>query len=65
MGALGISHWLLVLIVVMLIFGTKKLRYLGEDLGRAVKGFKETTNEGQDMSKPGLDKQLLDRQIKS
>ena len=41
MGSLSIWHWLIVLIIVLLIFGTKKLRNLGEDLGGAVKGFKE------------------------
>ena len=41
MGSLSIWHWLIVLLVVVLIFGTKKLRNLGSDLGGAVKGFKE------------------------
>jgi len=41
MGTLSIWHWLIVLLVVVLIFGTKKLRNLGTDLGSAVKGFKE------------------------
>ena len=41
MGSLSISHWLIVLIIVMMIFGTKKLKDLGSDLGGAVKGFKE------------------------
>lgn len=41
MGGLSIWHWIIVLIIVMLIFGTKKLRNIGEDLGGAVKGFKE------------------------
>jgi len=41
MGSLSIWHWLIVLVVVMLIFGTKKLRNIGSDLGGAVKGFKE------------------------
>lgn len=41
MGSLSIWHWLIVLLVVVLIFGTKKLRNMGEDLGGAVKGFKE------------------------
>lgn len=40
MGGLSIWHWLIVLVVVLLIFGTKKLRNMGEDLGGAVKGFK-------------------------
>ena len=41
MGGLSIWHWLIVLLVVVLIFGTKKLRNIGSDLGGAVKGFKE------------------------
>ena len=41
MGGLSIWHWLIVLVVVLLIFGTKKLRNIGADLGGAVKGFKE------------------------
>jgi sec-independent protein translocase protein TatA len=41
MGGLSIWHWLIVLVIVALIFGTKKLRNFGEDLGGAVKGFKK------------------------
>lgn len=41
MGTFSIWHWLIVLLVVVLIFGTKKLRNMGSDLGGAVKGFKE------------------------
>lgn len=41
MGSLSIWHWVIVLLVVVMIFGTKKLRNLGSDLGGAVKGFKE------------------------
>ncbi len=41
MGTFSIWHWLVVLVIVVLIFGTKKLRNLGSDLGGAVKGFKE------------------------
>ncbi|HXF66264.1 MAG TPA: Sec-independent protein translocase subunit TatA [Burkholderiales bacterium] len=41
MGSLSIWHWLIVLLVVVLIFGTKKLRSIGADLGSAVRGFKE------------------------
>jgi sec-independent protein translocase protein TatA len=41
MGELSIWHWLIVLLVVVLIFGTKKLRSIGSDLGGAVKDFKE------------------------
>jgi sec-independent protein translocase protein TatA len=41
MGSMSIWHWLIVLVVVMLIFGTKKLGNVGSDLGKAVKGFKD------------------------
>ncbi len=41
MGGLSIWHWIIVLVVVLLIFGTKRLRGAGRDLGEAVKGFKE------------------------
>jgi len=41
MGSFSIWHWLIVLLVVVLIFGTKKLRNMGHDLGNAVKGFKD------------------------
>ena len=46
MGSLSIWHWLIVLVIIMLIFGTKKLRNIGSDLGGAVKGFKEGVKEG-------------------
>jgi sec-independent protein translocase protein TatA len=45
MGSFSIWHWLIVLVIVMLIFGTKKLRNIGSDLGGAVKGFKEGMKE--------------------
>ena len=45
MGTFSIWHWLIVLVVVLLIFGTKKLRNIGSDLGGAVKGFKEGMKE--------------------
>jgi len=47
MGSLSIWHWLIVLLIVALVCGTKKLRSLGEDLGSAVKGFKESMREGE------------------
>jgi sec-independent protein translocase protein TatA len=46
MGSLSIWHWLIVLLIVVLVFGTKKLRNIGEDLGGAVKGFKEGMRDG-------------------
>ena len=50
MGSFSIWHWLIVLVVVVLIFGTKKLRNLGTDLGGAVKGFKEGMKTEEDKS---------------
>ena len=46
MGSFSIWHWLIVLVVVVLIFGTKKLKNVGSDLGAAVKGFKDGVKEG-------------------
>jgi sec-independent protein translocase protein TatA len=45
MGSFSIWHWVIVLVIVMLVFGTKKLRNIGSDLGGAVKGFKEGMKE--------------------
>ena len=45
MGSFSIWHWLIVLAIVMLVFGTKKLRNIGGDLGGAVRGFKEGMKE--------------------
>lgn len=46
MGELSVWHWLLVMVLVMMVFGTRKLRTLGQDLGGAVKGFKDAMREG-------------------
>ena len=46
MGSFSIWHWLIVLLVVVLIFGTKKLKNIGADLGGAVKGFKDGMKSG-------------------
>ena len=46
MGSFSIWHWLIVLLVVILIFGTKKLTNIGKDLGGAVKGFKDGMKDG-------------------
>lgn len=44
MGSFSVAHWVIVLVVVLLVFGTKKLASAGTDLGRAVKGFKDGVN---------------------
>ncbi len=46
MGSFSIWHWLIVLAIVVLVFGTKKLKNLGSDLGGAVKGFKDGVRDG-------------------
>ena len=46
MGSFSIWHWVIVLVIVLLIFGTKKLRNIGSDLGGAVKGFKDGMKDG-------------------
>jgi len=48
MGSFSIWHWLIVLVIIMMVFGTKKLRNIGSDLGSAVKGFKDGMREGQE-----------------
>lgn len=45
MGSFSIWHWLIVLLIILLVFGTKKLRNMGTDLGGAVRGFKEGMKE--------------------
>ena len=52
MGSMSIWHWLIVLVVVMLVFGTKKIGSMGSDIGKAVKGFKDGV-KGED-DKPGV-----------
>ncbi|MDN5250045.1 Sec-independent protein translocase subunit TatA [Betaproteobacteria bacterium LSUCC0117] len=46
MGTFSIWHWLIVLLIVVMVFGTKKLKNLGSDLGGAVKGFKDGMKDG-------------------
>lgn len=57
MGSFSIWHWLIVLVVVMLIFGTKKLGNMGSDLGKAVKGFKDGVKGEEEKS---ADKATID-----
>lgn len=58
MGSFSIWHWLIVLLIVMLIFGTKKLRNMGADLGGAVRGFKEGMREGEKPDAPVANKTI-------
>ncbi|EHY32520.1 MAG: Sec-independent protein translocase subunit TatA [Sutterella parvirubra] len=48
MGSFSVWHWLIVLVIVVLVFGTGKLKNMGKDLGGAIKGFKEGMREGED-----------------
>ncbi len=48
MGSFSIWHWLVVLLVIILVFGTSKLKNMGKDLGGAIKGFKEGIKESSD-----------------
>ena len=45
MGSMSIWHWVIVLLVVMLVFGTKKVRTIGSDLGAAIKAFRKSVEE--------------------
>ncbi len=73
MGSFSIWHWLIVLLIVVLVFGTKKLKNMGQDLGGAVKGFKDGMKDGSTseqqaaapsqqvtQAQPGADKATID-----
>lgn len=68
MGSFSIWHWLIVLLVVLLIFGTKKLRNIGQDLGTAVKGFKDGMKDDNAAAKspdtPHLSGQTIEGEVK-
>lgn len=53
MGSFSIWHWLIVLVIVLLLFGTKKLRNVGGDLGGALKSFKDAVKEEEKAPKAG------------
>lgn len=55
MGGLSIWHWIIVLVVVILLFGTKKLPGLGSDVGKAIRGFKKAMNEDEGGANPKLE----------
>jgi sec-independent protein translocase protein TatA len=65
MGSFSIWHWLIVLIIVVLVFGTKKLRNLGSDLGGAVKGFKEGVKGADEETISGVREQNTNSTIES
>ena len=78
MGSFSIWHWLIVLLIIVLVFGTKKLKNIGSDLGGAVKGFKDGMKEGngsedktaaqpaaQVAAQPGAEKTTIDVDAKT
>ena len=76
MGSFSIWHWLIVLLIVVMVFGTKKLKNLGSDLGGAVKGFKDGMKDGYSaeekpaapaaqVSAPAADKTTIDVEAKT
>lgn len=62
MGSFSIWHWLIVLVIVMLVFGTKKLGSMGADVGKAVKGFKDGV-KGEDETPAAAPSQVADKTI--
>ncbi|MES2935319.1 MAG: Sec-independent protein translocase subunit TatA [Pseudomonadota bacterium] len=71
MGSFSVWHWLIVLVIVMLVFGTKKIGNIGSDLGKAVKGFKDGVKggdnkaaEGEVASSQTTDKAVIDVEAK-
>jgi len=72
MGSFSIWHWLIVLVIVLVIFGTKKLKNVGTDLGAAVKGFKDGMKTSGDDSAsatattppPQVTGQTIDAEVK-
>ena len=63
MGTFSIWHWIVVLVIVLLIFGTKKLRNMGSDLGGAIKNFKESMKEGAEGTEPESGKDTESKKI--
>ncbi|TBU99251.1 twin-arginine translocase TatA/TatE family subunit [Stutzerimonas kirkiae] len=64
MGIFDWKHWVVLLIVVVLVFGTKKLKNLGSDLGESIKGFRKAMNTDEEAEKAAQEKreQPLDAQ---
>ena len=64
MGTWGITHWVILLIIVLVIFGTKKLRNMGADLGGAVRGFKDGMRESTEKpAEPGAAPQVTGKTV--
>ncbi len=66
MGSFSVWHWLIVLVIVLLVFGTKKLRNIGADLGGAVRGFKDGMREGGEKpaEPPQVTGQTIDAEVR-
>ncbi len=69
MGTWSIWHWLVVLVIVLLVFGTKKLRNIGADLGGAVRGFKQGMKESspektEEETPPQVTGRTIDAEVK-
>ena len=64
MGSFSIWHWLIVLVVVALIFGTSKLRNIGKDLGGAVKGFKEGMRSSEEDQSTKSSSKVIEGEVK-
>ncbi len=67
MGSFSIWHWLIVLVVVILVFGTKKLGNIGSDLGKAMKGFKDgmkSDNAAEGKPEIGASGQVIEGEAK-
>lgn len=60
MGSFSIWHWLIVLLVIVLVFGTKKLGNIGGDLGKAVKGFKDGIKGDEEKPAQVADKSTIE-----
>ena len=65
MGTFSVWHWLIVLLIVVLVFGTKKLKNLGGDLGSAVKGFKDGMKDGGTPADASAEKTAVEDQSKA
>ncbi|XQW85078.1 Sec-independent protein translocase subunit TatA [Thalassotalea piscium] len=65
MGGIGIWQLLIVAVIIVLLFGTKKLRNLGSDLGSAVKGFKNSISDDKEKTTAIDDKKTVDEKVAS
>lgn len=64
MGSFSITHWLILLVVVVIIFGTSKLKNAGKDLGSAVKGFKDAVKEEDTPKIDNHEKTIIVEEVK-